>query len=307
MTRLRIATRASELAKAQSRFVRGLLESLTSEVEFELVEISTAGDQDRSVPLWKLEGTGFFTTQIENALKEGLADIAVHSFKDLPTCCDAQLTVAVVCDRKFVEDVVIARGKGNLRDLAAGARVGTSSLRRIAQLKRFYPNLEPVTIRGNVPGRIAKVDQGQYDAIILARAGLERLRLAHRITQVLDADQFIPAPAQGALAIQTRVDDEFTRGLVTRLDDRASRITAQAERMVLEILEGGCHAPVGVRAVITGEDITITAFLADIDGSKYLRDTVRGRAECWQNLAVQLGQALLGMGGREILEGITKI
>ena len=306
--KLRVASRASELAMAQAHFVISLLKAKRQDIEFEIVNISTAGDQDRSVPLWKLEGVGFFTTQIEKALKDGVADIAVHSFKDLPTCEDRELAIAAVCDRRFVEDVLVAGvGVRSLSELKAGARVGTSSMRRIAQIKRMRPDLETATIRGNVEGRIRKLDEGQYDAIVLARAGLERLGLGGRISMAFNLLEFLPAPAQGALAVQVRAGDMRAKELVGMIDDPDARISATCERRVMEILEGGCHAPVGTYGRMSGEKFVITACVSDLDGSGYIEDTFSGQTGEAMEIAERLAKSLLDRGAKKILESIRTI
>ena len=300
-----VATRASRLALVQTDRVIAALRRCRPDIEFIVKHIATSGDQDRETALWKLEQTGFFTSQIEEAILTGEADFAVHSFKDLPTCCSAGLAVAAVCQREYVEDAIVARcAARSLFELPAGAKIGTSSLRRRAQIKHFRPDIEIVMIRGNVETRIRKMDEGEADAVILARAGLERLGLAGRISGVFDPLEFLPAPAQGALAIETRADDRDAVALAAALDDHHSRISALAEREVLAIMEGGCHAPIGAYARIDGQMMTLHGFIADIDGEPYVKRSLTGDSEHWRSLAERLAKELLATGGTEILKGL---
>jgi hydroxymethylbilane synthase len=298
-----LATRASRLALVQTELVIAELKHLRPDAKIVMKKISTTGDQDTSTALWKLEGTGFFTSQIEAAILSGEADFAVHSFKDLPICISDGLVIAALCRREYVEDVLIAESSiRSIQDLPAGAKVGTSSLRRRAQLKHMRPDIELVTIRGNVETRIKKVDSGEVDAIVIARAGLERLGLAGRINEIFEPTEFVPAPAQGTLAVQTRADDGETIAFIGALDAKESRITALAEREVLAIMEGGCHAPIGAYAQIQGKEMTLFGFVSDLDGHRSLKRSIQGTAENWQWLARQLADELLAAGGRSILE-----
>ncbi len=209
MRTLNIATRRGELALAQTRMVIAAVQAKHPDLDLRIVEITSAGDRDRRTALWDLKDTGFFTSHLEDALLEGKADLAVHSFKDLPTDQREGLAVTAVYDRRWPEDCLLAkRPVGSINELPTSARVGTSSLRRAAQLRHLRPDLQLVPLRGNVQTRIHKLETTDLDAIILARAGLERLGLAHLISFTFDPRQFLPAPAQGALAIQTRSDDE---------------------------------------------------------------------------------------------------
>ena len=301
-----VATRASRLALVQTESIIANLKRHWPGVEIVIKKIATSGDQDRETPLWKLEQTGFFTTQIEAALLANEADFAVHSFKDLPTCCSRGLAFTAVCQRQYVEDALVAKGKmRSIFELPGGAKVGTASLRRRALIKYLRPDIETIMIRGNVETRIRKVDEGEVDAIVLARAGLERLGLAGRISHIFDPLEFVPAPAQGALAIETRCDDPDAIKLITALDDSRSRASALAERKVLAIMEGGCHAPIGVYAQMDGQNMTLHGFIADIDGKHCVKRSLKGTIEAWPSLAEQLAKELLAAGGAEILKGLT--
>jgi hydroxymethylbilane synthase len=302
-----VATRASPLALAQTRLVVDDLKRLRPGARIIIQNITTAGDQDTSTALWKLEGTGFFTSQIEAALLRGEADFAVHSFKDLPTSPGKGLTIASLCHREYVEDVLVAnKSISSIQDLPSGAKVGTSSLRRRAQIKHMRPDVETVTIRGNVETRIKNVDYGQADAVILARAGLERLGLADRITQIFEPTEFVPAPAQGTLAIQTRDDDSEAIEMVAAIDDENSRISSLAEREVLAIMEGGCHAPIGAYAKMKGRTMNLFAFVSDLEGRSYVKRSIEGLGENWRTLAQQLAQELLAAGGSRILMDLKR-
>jgi len=304
---LTVATRRGELAIAQTRLVIAALKARHPEVEIRVQEITSAGDKDRKTALWDLKDTGFFTSQLEDALLAGEADLAVHSFKDLPTAERAGLAVTAIYGRQWPEDCLLAKQPvRTLHDLPKAARVGTSSLRRAAQLRHVRPDLELVPLRGNVQTRIDKLRTTDLDAIILARAGLERLGLTDAISIVFDPREFIPAPAQGALAIQTRSDDESTVAIVRSIDDELSRAVALAERQVLTTTQCGCHAPVGAYAECRGEIIEVLAFISDVDGRNMIRRQARGPL----SQAVQVGERvaieLLDAGGREILRNLEK-
>jgi hydroxymethylbilane synthase len=303
-----VATRASALAMTQCRGIVAAIKQLRPNVEIAIKTITTTGDQDTSTALWKLEGTGFFTSQIEAALLSSEADFAIHSFKDLPTQIAKGLKIAALCRRQYVEDALIAqKSVRSIQDLPHRATIGTSSLRRRAQLKHMRPDLQMITIRGNVETRIKKVDSGEVDAVVIARAGLERLGLAGRINQIFDPTEFVPAPAQGTLAVQTRTGDNDTIELVASIDEQNSRITASAERQILAIMEGGCHAPIGAYAAIDGRIMTLIAFVSDIDGHRHIKRSIQGAAENWQTLAEELANTLLAAGGKEILKELEKL
>jgi hydroxymethylbilane synthase len=304
---LTAATRRGDLALAQTRTVIAALKAKHPDLDVRIREITTAGDKDRRTALWDLKDTGFFTSQLEDALLTGAADFAVHSFKDLPTQERTGLAVTAIWNRQWPQDCLLAKQPvGALDELPQGARVGTSSLRRAAQLRHLRPDLELVPLRGNVQTRIRKLQTTDLDAIILARAGLERLGLANMISVVFDPAQFVPAPAQGALAIQTRRDDQETVRIVQSLDDPSGRALVLAERQVLVTLKCGCHAPVGAYAEREGETIKIQAFIADAAGRNVVRKQAQGGVPEAVSLGERVARELLEAGGREILQELEK-
>ena len=304
---LTVATRGRQLAVAQTKIVAGALKRIYPDVDIKIKKITTAGDRDRRTALWNLKTTGFFTSQVEDALLAGEADIAVHSFKDLPTRPQAGLTIAAVCDRQFAEDCLIsANSISSIDQLLRSAKIGTSSLRRIAQIKHLRPDLNPEPLRGNVLTRIRRLQEGKFDVIILARAGVERLGLGEKISFCFDPGQFIPAPAQGALAVQTRTDDAATSKLVAAIDDKKTRTVTFAERNVLTTMGCGCHAPVGVFAKIDGEVMIIDAFISDLEGKNFICCRLPGPAAEADKLAKKIAKELLSAGGEQILEELKR-
>jgi hydroxymethylbilane synthase len=307
MKQIRIATRGSRLAMAQSEYIKGRLEAIAPGVKVVLVTISTKGDRDKSDFLYKSESVGFFTSEVENALLDGRADVAVHSFKDLPTAHAAGLVVAAVPKRESTADALVARGNvRSIADLPVGATVGTSSLRRIGQLKHLRPDLDCVPLRGNVETRVRRVEAGGLDAAILAEAGLNRLGLSNKISAVLDSRAFPTAPAQGALAVEIRADDEPLAATVSQLDDRDTRIAAETERAVLAAMHGGCSIPLGVWSRIEGDVITLEATISDVDGSQRILRNGSAPVQGAADLARKIAQELLDGGARPILTRIRQ-
>lgn len=310
---LRIGSRGSALSLWQARWVAARISDQPDSPVVEIVVIETRGDRLADVPLSTVDGRGFFTSEIERALAERKIDLAVHSLKDLATEDPAGLLIAAVTEREDPRDVLVgaAGAAGATIDaLAPGARVGTSSLRRQAFLRQWRSDLEPCDLRGNVPTRLAKLDAGDYDAIILAAAGLRRLGLAARITEVLDPERFPPAPGQGALALQTRGDDQATRALVRALEHPATRCEITAERELLAAVAGGCLAPVGALARIDGQRLRLSAKVASPDGREQVSgevavevagDLANAIADC-RAAGRRLAAILLERGAGEILE-----
>ena len=292
-----VATRDGALAMAQTGIVISKLQKLFPGLDTLVKKIKSEGDKDRRTTLWKLKSTGFFTSRLEDAISNNesdppkgevspRADVAVHSFKDLPTAIREGLCIGAVLDRKFPEDCLVCfKPIKNLSELAKGAKIGTSSLRRTVQIKRLRPDFQCVPIRGNVPTRLRKVEQGDFDAIVLARAGLERLGLSKKISIVFDPSQFIPEPAQGAIAVEVRADDKETIEIVSKIDEKDARITASAERLVFSTLQCGCHAPAGAYAKIDNGQITISAFYSNPDGSNFAQFSLPGLITDYETLA----------------------
>ena len=304
MKPLRVGTRSSALARWQTGFVTNAMHSLDPALPLEVVELSTAGDEFPEALIADLEGTGLFTSALERALLAGEIDVAVHSFKDLPVEAHPALRVAAVPERGPVEDVLCALDGATVTTLPRGARVGTSSARRAAQLRQRRGDLEFAPLRGNVPTRIARVRAGDLDAVVLARAGLERLGLMEHVTQIFAVSELLPAPAQGALAVQVRASDAALERRLSALDHAPSRRAAECERMLLHLLAGGCAVPVGASATSTGDEIRLIAGVFDPSEDRSARVECAGPdpEDVARRAAVALDQA----GGREILERFAR-
>jgi hydroxymethylbilane synthase len=289
---LRIGTRASALALWQARHVEALLKAQAAAPAVELVHIRTQGDAQRDVPLWQVGGRAFFTREIDAALAAGTIDVAVHSLKDLPTALAAGLTLAATLKREDPRDALLSSSGAALEALPREARIGTSSLRRRAFIARRRPDARPVELRGNVPTRIERLKAGDYEAIILAAAGVKRLGLAEHVTQYLPAGEFPPAVSQGVIGVCARADDAATLGWLQPLDDRASRLAVTAERALLARLEGGCQVPLGALAELDGEALSISACVCAHDGSRELRASGTERAHAGTALTAAEAAAL---------------
>nr|WP_299038142.1 hydroxymethylbilane synthase [uncultured Pseudokineococcus sp.] len=300
---LRLGTRRSALARAQSEVVAQRLRE-TSGREVVLVEVTTRGDVDRA-PLAQIGGTGVFVTALREALLEGRVDLAVHSMKDLPTAAAEGLVLAAVPPREDPRDVLVAAGGAGLGDLPPGARIGTGSPRRAAQLRALGLGLEVVEVRGNVDTRVGMVTSGRLDAVVLAAAGLRRLGRADEITEVVDVEQMVPAPAQGALALECRADDLVTAQACAALDDPLTRSATTAERALLGALEAGCSAPVGALARTDGGEgggeLVLQAVAAAVDGSRVLRRSARGDDTDPIGLGRRLAAELLAEGAADLV------
>lgn len=299
-----LGTRGSALARAQTEVVMEMLTGAWPELECETRVISTAGDrtQESGRPLPEIGGKGLFTAELERALREGEIDVAVHSLKDLPTEDAEGVLVGAVTRRDDVRDCLVAREGGSLADLAKGAVVGTSSLRRAAQLRALRPDVEVRSIRGNVDTRIRKVAEGEFDAALLAAAGVRRLGLEHEVTEWLSPETMLPAPGQGALAIQCRADDHPLRALLATLDDEVARAETTAERAFLRVLGAGCAAPVAALAeATTTPRVRLQGLVASVDGRQMVR--VDGEGDS-QELGDELAQRALADGADLILAAI---
>ena len=290
---IRIGTRGSALALWQARHVAALLEALPARPRTELVTFSTTGDVLADQPLWQVQGRAFFTRELDDALLDGRIDLAVHSLKDLATGLPPGMALAAVPAREDPRDALLVRGTARtLAELPDGARVGTSSVRRRAFLRHHHPRLEPVELRGNVPTRVAKLDAGEYDAILLAVAGLKRLGLASRIAAPLEPEEFLPAVAQGALGICARAADAALLGLVAALDVPAARAEVSAERAFLARLEAGCQVPAGALARCVGGRLHIAGVICEPDGSDWFEASLEADAAAATGAGIELAERL---------------
>ena len=302
MRALKLGTRASALATTQSGHVADLVREL--DVEVELVEVATEGDAS-AAPLASLGGTGVFVSALREALLRGEVDFAVHSLKDIPTSPAAGITLAATPLREDPRDVLVARDGLTLGELPVGSRIGTGSPRRVSQLAALGLGLDIAGIRGNVDSRIGKVRSGDYDAILLARAGLSRLGRLDEVTEVLDPIQMLPAPGQGALAVECRADDTDLLLLLSRLDDAPTRAAVTAERAVLAALEAGCSAPLGALAeVVEGDDgpeLWIRAAALSEDGALSVRKSITGPVDQAERLGLHLASEMLDEGAADLI------
>ncbi|MDQ1681923.1 MAG: hydroxymethylbilane synthase [Frankiaceae bacterium] len=302
---LALGTRASALARTQSLLVADAIRA-AGDVDVTLVDVSTDGDrtQTTDAPLELIGGTGVFVTALRERLLAGDIDLAVHSLKDLPTAPARGLVVAAVPERADARDVLVSRGGVPFADLPLGARVGTGSPRRAAQLLAVRPDLVIAPIRGNVDTRLRKVADGEYDAVVLAAAGLARLGRSAEITETFAIDLVLPAPGQGALAVECRSDDPALAGLLARLDHAATRAAVIAERSLLATLEAGCTAPVGAYAVV-GKEISLTGVVVAPDGTRMLRSIATGSVDAAESIGRRLAEDLLAAGAADLMRTST--
>jgi len=301
---IRIGTRASKLALRQSEWVKDEIEATHPHVNVDLIRIKTRGDKILDSPLSKIGGKGLFVKEIEDALLDKRVDMAVHSMKDVPAELPDRLILSTFPKREDPADVLISIGGQTLDQFPHQARVGTSSLRRGAQLLHVHPDIELVPLRGNVDTRLRKLETENLHAIILAAAGLKRLGLSNRITQTLPFDQVLPAVGQGALGIETRRDDEQTVNLLQFLDHKPTRIAVTTERAFLKELEGGCQVPIAGLAQLDEDKLRFQGMVAEIDGSRILREEIIGTKDQAEEIGVALAGRLLDSGADSILEKI---
>lgn len=297
MGQLRIATRSSRLARWQAEFVRDALIAAEPGLAVELVPVTSRGDVERNVPLFEVGGVGLFTKEVQEAVLDGRADVAVHSLKDLPTEPHPALCLAAVPERGPEGDVLVAPRHRTLGALPAGARIATSSLRRRAQFLRCRPDLCLVNIRGNVETRLRKLQEEGLDGVVLAEAGLERLGLAGQITERLATDVIFPAVGQGALAIECRADRSEHIQLLARIEHRPTRLAVDAERAFLHRLQGGCQVPIGARTQTDGHLLELEGIVLDPEGKHAVQGRVRGRLEDAAALGQELADRLLSDPG----------
>lgn len=303
INKVRIATRKSPLALWQAEYVKAQLMGHNPSLQVELVAMSTKGDKLLDTPLAKVGGKGLFVKELEVAMLEGRADIAVHSMKDVPMEFPPGLKLAVICEREDPLDAFVSNRYQNLADLPDGAVVGTSSLRRQCQVRAHFPKLQIKELRGNVNTRLGKLDAGEYDAIILASAGLIRLEMGHRITAKINSILSLPAGGQGAVGIECRSDDSDIQALLAPLHHKDSASCVLAERAVNRHLQGGCQVPIACFAELdaTGTSLALRGLVGSIDGAQILRADIQGPRDRAEQLGVQLAEQLLAAGAGEIL------
>jgi len=303
-SKLHIATRKSPLALWQANYVRDALLARNPGLDVELLTMTTQGDKILDTPLAKVGGKGLFVKELELGMLEGRADLAVHSMKDVPVEFPEGLGLAAILPREDPRDALISNKFSSVDELPRGARVGTSSLRRQCQLNARRPDLEILDLRGNVNTRLKKLDDGEYDAILLAAAGVKRMGWEERITELLEPEQFIPAIGQGAIGIEIRLDDERVRGLVGELNDQQTAIRITAERALNEALQGGCQVPIAGYSEISHGVILLRALVGRPDGSELVQGVISGKPEDAAELGQVLADDLLSRGAREILADV---
>lgn len=299
--KIRIATRKSPLALWQANFVKQNLLLAHKDLTVELIPMVTQGDIILDSPLSKIGGKGLFVKQLEQAILNNEADIAVHSIKDIPAQFPEGLMLAAICQRDEVRDAFVANKYASLNDLPKGAIVGTSSLRRQCQLRSHFSHLIIKDLRGNVGTRLNKLDDGQYDAIILASVGLKRLSLEHRITQYIGTDLMLPAVGQGAIGIESRTDDKQILDIISVLDDKKSRACIQAERAMNNALQGGCQVPIAGYCRLNNDELTLQGLVGRVDGSKIIKQQITGFINEAESLGEKLAKQLLNQGADLIL------
>lgn len=303
MKKVIIATRGSKLALWQAEHIRQRLVERHAGLEVELLVLKTKGDIILDVPLAKVGGKGLFVKEIEDALLSGTADIAVHSMKDVPMVLPEGLTLGAVPEREVCTDLFLSERYESLAALPSGARLGTSSLRRQAQVLAMRPDIEVAMLRGNVETRLRKMKEGQYDAIILARAGVKRLGLGATFQQDLTPPEFLPAVGQGALGVEMREDRQDVREMLSFLEDEPTRLCVAAERAFLRRLDGGCQVPIAAHAVLENGELVLNALVAGVDGTNVIRGTRRGAASAEEarRMGAALAEELLARGADAIL------
>jgi len=301
---LRIATRKSPLALWQAEYVKARLQDAHPGLEVELVAMSTRGDKILDAPLAKVGGKGLFVKELERCMLDGEADIAVHSMKDVPMEFPEGLGLATICEREDPRDAFVSNKFDSIDELPRGAVVGTSSLRRQCQLMKSRPDLEIKWLRGNVQTRLSKLDNNEYDAIILASAGLVRLEMEDRIAERIAPEVSLPAGGQGAVGIECRINDEETLALLAPLHDKATATRVYAERAMNRHLEGGCQVPIACYAELQGEQLWLRGLVGSPDGETILRHEVRGDASDPEALGIEVAEELLAQGAKKILDDV---
>jgi hydroxymethylbilane synthase len=301
---LKIGTRGSQLALFQANWVKDRLVQAHPDLHVTLIKIKTTGDKIQDAPLAKIGGKGLFVKEIEEALLKKRTDLAVHSIKDVPTEFPEGLHLSVITKREDPRDVLISKDGKPLKDLPKGAKIGTSSLRRQAQLLHFRSDFELIPLRGNLDTRLKKLKSMNLDAIVLALAGVKRLGFDEKITEIIPPEVSLPAIGQGALGIETRMADQEVESQIRLLNDRDSSIAINAERAFLKKLEGGCQVPIAAFARIVDTTLHIDGLVGTIDGKRLIRHHVEGPIERAESLGVELAEILLGQGAKEILDEV---
>jgi hydroxymethylbilane synthase len=301
MTLLKIATRQSPLALWQAEHIKARLLALHPELTVELVTFVTQGDKILDTPLAKIGGKGLFVKELENALLDGRADLAVHSIKDVPMSLPDGLCLPVICEREDPTDAFVSNQYACLADLPEGARLGTSSLRRRSQIKFLRPDLDVIDLRGNVGTRLSKLDAGEYDAIILASVGLMRLEMPERIRERLQPTDSLPAVGQGALGLECRAGDAAVLALIEPLSHRQTQVCVRSERAFNQRLMGGCQVPIAGYALLEGDQLWLRGRVGRVDGQALLKDEIRGPVTDAEALGVALAERLLAAGADQLL------
>ncbi len=302
---LKLGSRGSQLALWQANWAKAELERFFESLSVEIVIIKTTGDRVLDVPLAQVGGKRLFTKELDEALLDGRIDFAVHSMKDLPCDLPDGIRLVAITKREDHRDALVSDGR-KLGEMLPGARIGTSSLRRQVQLRHRFPELDVVPLRGNVDTRLGKLDAGEYDGIILAAAGLNRLGYSDRITEYLESEVMLSAVGQGALAIVCRCGDSETQASLLRLDHETTRSAVLAERALLASLEGSCQVPIGGHARVEGDVIVLTGLIASLDGKDLITDRAEGDPARAGEIGAELGRRLLASGGRAVLEEISR-
>ena len=301
---IRIATRGSMLALQQSGIIKAAMEKLWPEIRFELEIIRTTGDKITDVPLAKVGGKGLFVKEIEDALVDGSADMAVHSMKDVPAVLPAGLEIVAIPERDDPRDALIIRKGKTIGDLCHGALIGTSSLRRAAQIRAMRPDFAVRNLRGNLDTSLRKLDEGGFDAILLAAAGLKRMGWQDRVTMYMDPVEFVPAIGQGALGIEARSEDHRMRRFLAPLNHPETAVAVRSERSLLKELEGGCQVPIGGYARIAGQIVELSGFVASLDGMQLFRAAGAAPLQDAEALGKRVAVELLDLGAKKILDEV---
>jgi hydroxymethylbilane synthase len=298
---IRIATRKSPLALWQARKVSQLLKNIDNSINIELIKITTSGDKILNKPLYDIGGKSLFLKELEYALLNNECDLAVHSMKDMPAEMHENLTISSILEREDCRDVLISKKYNSLKEFSKGSNIGTSSVRRICNLKHDYPNIKILDMRGNIDTRIKKVLDGEIDGIILAAAGVKRLGLEKNISEFMDEKIWVPAIGQGAIGIETKKDNKIINNLVAKLNDKKTSLCVKSERIISEYFEASCSTPVGANAIIKNNDIHLTAMIGSLDGKTKIYNQGEGSLKEFKEIALNVAKGIEEKGGRELL------